>query len=121
MNNQELNPNAVGFTWFHPRESHICIVIFWDIVNKFMDCRIATVKGESQEEDIQFTMDFGDMFPVMIASNTIDLTGGWVKPGKLDWRPREETNSPLKLKLKYKGEIPNKKDLDVEDWNFFDN
>lgn len=111
----EMNPNVVGFAWF---SGNICLVISWDPneydedncdaegfpSEGFMQARICSVVGNSQEEDIQRTIDWGGKFPLFIAEATIDYCGAWIKHDKLKWRPRKETNSPLKLKLKYKND-----------------
>jgi hypothetical protein len=110
---QEMNPNVIGFCWFN----NICIAIWWnpngyvplvdDMGNPIygaMQANIHTIKGESQEEDINSTCDWGSSFPLNIAVQVIDQYGGWIKPARLEWRPRPETNSPLRFKLKYKGE-----------------
>lgn len=112
---ERIPDNAVGFTWFN---SNICLVIWWnpsgfdedtcdengDPYNGCMQANICSVPGTSQESDIQQAMDWGGHFPLFLAERIIDYCGAWVKDNKLDWRPREETNSPLKLKLKYKSE-----------------
>jgi len=112
---KELNPNAVGFAWFN---SNICLVIWWsdgdfdeddcdeagNPSKGVMQANICTVEGISQEDDVHHAMNWGGHFPLFLAEMVIDYCGAWVKTDKTKWRPREETNSPLKLKLKYKSE-----------------
>lgn len=111
---EKIPDNAVGFTWFN---GNICLVIWWNkdgftgLLNDqgtpvygCMQANICSVASLSQESDIQQAIDWGGSFPLYAAEVLIDECGGWTKPDKLSWRPREETNSPLKLKLKYKSE-----------------
>ena len=67
-----------------------------------MQAQIKTVKGFEMNTDIHDTIKWGGQFPLDIAAALIDKHGVWIKPDKLDWRPRKETNSPLRLKLKLK-------------------
>lgn len=112
---ETMNPNAVGFCWFNAA-SCICVTIWWNPggytgqvdekgqpIFGTMQASINAVPGRSQEEDINKTCDWGADFPLHIAVQLIDQYGGWIQPQKLNWRPKPETNSPLKLKLKYKG------------------
>lgn len=108
----ELNPNAVGFCWFNGLKT-ICIVIWWNShgYNSYngdytgcMQAQICAVDGLSEEQDINMAIKWGGSFPLDIADLLISRSGGWLKPNKLLWRPKAESNSPLKLKLKYKND-----------------
>jgi len=111
----ELNPNIIGCCWFSGRSS-VCVVIVYsehedtglvdadgNAILGGPKAYIGSVKGISEEHDMNETADWGAKFPLKIAAELIDNYGGWLKTSKLDWRPRAKTNSPLKFNLKYKG------------------
>lgn len=106
----ELNPNAVGFCWFTGR-SCICIAIWYSEERGEIRAGINTVPGHDQEADINFTIDWGSEFPVQEAISLIDKYGGWVKPEKENWIPKPESDSPFRLKLKYKNESEKRKQV----------
>lgn len=112
---EELNPNIIGCCWFSGR-STVCVVIVYsphedsgevdengNAILGAPKAYISSVKGFSEESDMNEAADWGAKFPLAMAAELVNMHGGWLKPQKLDWRPRAETNSPLKLKLKYKG------------------
>lgn len=112
---EELNPNIIGCCWFSGR-STVCVVIVYSEhedtgltdedgkpVYGGPKAYIGSVKGISEEHDMNETANWGAKFPVHMAEQLITMYGGWLKPQKMAWRPKAETNSPLKLKLKYKG------------------
>lgn len=113
---EELNPNIIGCCWFSGR-STVCVVIVYSPhedsgrVNELGEpilgapkAYIASVKGFSEESDMNEAADWGAKFPLKMATELIDMHGGWLKAQKLDWTPKAVTNSPLKFTLKYKGQ-----------------
>lgn len=112
---EELNPNIIGCCWFSGR-STVCVVIVYsphedsgkvdEAGNAILGAPkayISSVKGFSEESDLNEAADWGAKFPLKMAAELVDMHGGWLKPQKLDWTPKAVTNSPLKLTLKYKG------------------
>lgn len=107
----EMNFNAVGFCWI--AGGTICVVIWWNKdgftgligddgtpIYGCMQAQIATIPGINQENDINMAIDWGHFIDLDIATYMIDRYGAWIKPSKLEWRPRVETNSPLRLRIK---------------------
>jgi hypothetical protein len=111
------NPNAVGFCWFGG--GTMCAAIWWNEggwtgntdkdgqpIYGCMQGQIANIRGISEEDDINHTISWGHQLDLDIACMLIDRYGAWLKPSKLEWRPKPETNSPLKFKLSYKNTKP---------------
>lgn len=104
---EDVRDNIVGVAWFNDACCCIAIIIGWypsEGENGEMIGRIAKVMSHDQEEDIIRAYEYGGRFPLNIASDVIDTCGGWLKPDKTIWRPKEKSNSPLRFKVTVKPE-----------------
>lgn len=115
METDIINPNAVGFCWL--AGGTIGVVIWWNEggytgeydeygkeIYGCMQAQICITRKLSKEGDINHIISWGHSIDLSIASNLIHMYGAWIKPEKLQWRPRKESTGPLKLKIKFKNQ-----------------
>lgn len=113
-NKSNLDPNIMGFSWLDGGKIGIAIIFSKDTATGLVDeegkpilgfpiACISAVSGLDEESDLNKIVNWGGYFPIDLAEQVINRCGAWLKPAGIEWRPRAETNSPLKFKLKYKG------------------